>query len=119
AFGSSLELVHVVEHVVHSHTPFWSRELLLGEKLHTRALEAAEAAMQKLRLQVPLEAGAVIEASVLSGTLPASLVEHAEQRGAGLIVISTHGRTGFSRWLMGSVSERLLRLAHCPVLVAR
>lgn len=119
AFGSSLELVHVVEHVVHSHAPFWTRELLLGEELHAQALAAAEAAMQKLRPEVPVASPGAVETTVLSGTLPASLVDHAEQGGAGLIVVSTHGRTGFSRWLMGSVSERLLRMAHCPVLVAR
>jgi nucleotide-binding universal stress UspA family protein len=35
------------------------------------------------------------------------------------MVVATHGRTGLSRWLLGSVSERLLRAAPCPVLIAR
>lgn len=40
--------------------------------------------------------------------------EHAE-----LIVLSSHGRTGLTRLLIGSVAERVVRLAHCPVLVLR
>ena len=35
----------------------------------------------------------------------------------GMIVMSTHGRTGFSRMLLGSVAEKVLRLSHCPVIV--
>lgn len=119
AFDSELELVHVVEHVVHSHTPFFNRELLLGEELHDKALAAAEVSMQQLLPLVPPAGARGVRTQVLSGTLPETLVEHAERTGVGLIIASTHGRTGFSRWLMGSVSERLLRVAHCPVLVAR
>jgi len=47
------------------------------------------------------------------------ITEIAKKRKAGLIVISSHGHTGFSRLLLGSVTERVVRLAHCPVLVLR
>lgn len=43
----------------------------------------------------------------------------AEQNDAGLIIISSHGRTGVPRLFMGSVAERVVRHAHCPVLVLR
>jgi nucleotide-binding universal stress UspA family protein len=43
----------------------------------------------------------------------------AKERNAGLIVISSHGRTGLSHMLLGSVAERVVRLAPCPVLVLR
>ncbi len=43
----------------------------------------------------------------------------ARERKAGLIVISSHGHTGISRLLLGSVAERVVRLAPCPVLVLR
>jgi glycine betaine transporter len=38
---------------------------------------------------------------------------------ADLIIVGTHGRTGLSHALIGSVAEKVVRLAHCPVLVAR
>ena len=47
------------------------------------------------------------------------ITDLAKDRDAGLIVISSHGRTGVNRLLLGSVAERVVRLAHCPVLVLR
>lgn len=43
----------------------------------------------------------------------------AKEEGVDLIVISTHGHTGFQRFLLGSVTERVIRYAPCPVLSVR
>jgi nucleotide-binding universal stress UspA family protein len=47
------------------------------------------------------------------------IADYAEQIEADLIVLPSHGRTGLSRLLIGSVAERVVRLAHCPVLVLK
>ncbi len=47
------------------------------------------------------------------------ITELASQLSAELMVLSSHGRTGLSRLLLGSVAEKVIRLAHCPVLVLR
>lgn len=47
------------------------------------------------------------------------IVEYAEGIGAGVIVMPSHGRTGLKRLFLGSVAERVLRLASCPVLVLK
>lgn len=47
------------------------------------------------------------------------VADYARDNGAELVVISSHGRTGVSRLLLGSVAERVVRLAPCPVLVLR
>jgi nucleotide-binding universal stress UspA family protein len=47
------------------------------------------------------------------------IADFAQQEGADLIVLPSHGRTGLGRLLIGSVAERVVRLAHCPVLVLR
>ena len=47
------------------------------------------------------------------------ITDTASEVGADLIVIPSHGRTGVKRLLLGSVAERVVRLAHCPVLVLR
>jgi nucleotide-binding universal stress UspA family protein len=44
---------------------------------------------------------------------------YAEKIDADLIVLPSHGRTGITRLLVGSVAERVVRLAHCPVLVLK
>ncbi|HJN93256.1 MAG TPA: universal stress protein, partial [Dehalococcoidia bacterium] len=47
------------------------------------------------------------------------IVDYAETVGADLIVLPSHGRTGLKRLLIGSCAERVVRLAHCQVLVLR
>jgi nucleotide-binding universal stress UspA family protein len=63
--------------------------------------------------------GAVQEAYVRRGRKDQEIVRLAEEIGAGLIVIGSRGRAGVRRALMGSVSDSVVRHAHCPVLVVR
>ena len=48
-----------------------------------------------------------------------TIVRVAQERGADLIVMGTHGRTGLQHVLLGSVAEKVVRLAPCPVLTVR
>jgi nucleotide-binding universal stress UspA family protein len=57
--------------------------------------------------------------SVVFGDPGREVAEYAEKVSAELIVLPSHGRTGITRMLIGSVAERVIRLAHCPVLVLR
>ena len=63
--------------------------------------------------------GAEGEPLVLDGGVVASVIHAVEQRQADLLVVGNHGRTGISRLLLGSVAEKLVRLADCSVLVVR
>ncbi len=47
------------------------------------------------------------------------IAQFAEQLKAELIVMPSHGRTGISRLLIGSVAERVVRMAHCPILILK
>ena len=60
-----------------------------------------------------------IETKVLFGDAGHEIAKFAEQENVELIVMPSHGRTGLKRLLIGSVAERVVRLAHCPVLVLR
>lgn len=53
---------------------------------------------------------------VMEGPVAEKIIEVAEDEGAGLIVMTTQGAGGLTRWLMGSVAERVVRHAPCPVL---
>ena len=53
------------------------------------------------------------------GTPAGSIVEYAGGNDIDLIVMGTHGRGGMSHLFMGSVAERVVRMAHCPVLTVR
>lgn len=60
-----------------------------------------------------------IPIEVLFGDAGTEIAAYAERVKANLIVLPSHGRTGLNRLLIGSVAERVVRLAHCPVLVLR
>ena len=61
-----------------------------------------------------------VELSVIQHPSPGrALVEMAEDEGADLVILGSHGRSGLSRAFLGSVAERVVRHAPCPVLVVR
>ena len=61
--------------------------------------------------------GVPVDASAVAGYCPSAIYEAAAKEGADMIIISTHGRTGLRRAFIGSVAERTVRYAACPVLV--
>ena len=77
--------------------------------------------LQELRdLEDDVEAaGVTIRTAIEDGDPVKTIVSQAAAWPADLIVMGTHGRTGFERQLLGSVAERVLRKAPCPVLVHR
>ena len=60
--------------------------------------------------------GVTIDAAVREGNAAVEVLEYASSMNADLLVIGTHGRSGFERLLLGSVAERVLRKARCPVM---
>lgn len=61
----------------------------------------------------------VSDIRIEEGPVDLTILEQARQDQADLIVMATHGRSGVARWLLGSVTERVLRQAPCPVLTLR
>lgn len=65
------------------------------------------------------EAGVKARVEVLFGRPAEKIVESAVQEGVDLIALTSHGRSGFSRWVFGSVAEKVLRTIAIPVLLIR
>jgi nucleotide-binding universal stress UspA family protein len=112
-FGASLHLLHVFEDPVaagftevYAPLPSDTRAALL-EDAHTQ-LANRLSAEDRDRFRATTE--------VVSGLSAMAIIEYAQDQHIDLIVIGTHGRTGLSHLLMGSVAERVVRLAPCPVL---
>lgn len=63
--------------------------------------------------------GTTLQAEAIMGKPADSLAEYAEKKGVDLIVMATHGRSGISRWVWGSVADRILHAASVPVLIVR
>jgi nucleotide-binding universal stress UspA family protein len=62
---------------------------------------------------------AILKSEVIAGKIAESLAEYATKNKVDLIVIATHGSSGVSRWVWGSVADRILRSACVPVLMVR
>jgi nucleotide-binding universal stress UspA family protein len=93
-WGARLHIVHVVPPVT---DPFDTPERLR-------------------RTAASLGDGLRVETALLSGRIAHQIIDYARAKRVGLIVLGTHGRTGVSRVLIGSVAESVVRLAPCLVL---
>jgi len=116
-FGASLHLFHVAQD---PYQAFYSTEVFVPE---IEGLRDEIAAASLKRLKERLRASDVTDlhatANVVIGTPAWSIVEYAGAHEIDLIVMGTHGRGGMSHLLMGSVAERVVRTAACPVLTVR
>ena len=65
------------------------------------------------------ERGVQVHIIITTGRPHIKILEYAETHDIDLIVMSTRGQSGFSRWLMGSVADRVVRGANVPVLLVR
>jgi nucleotide-binding universal stress UspA family protein len=119
--GSELYVVYVEAASYVFPTTDW--ETFGGEDQPNRSDEAAkEAAKTKVDEQVQRVrevGGEVVGAHARVGFPDAEIVDLAEELGAGLIVLGSRGLGPLRRALMGSVSDSVVRHAHCPVLLVR
>jgi nucleotide-binding universal stress UspA family protein len=91
-----------------------------GARLHVfHVLSSAEVEVARLLADATAEVGAGVAVTVASayGDPGTEILRYAGAHAIDLIVVGTHGRTGFSRVILGSVADRVLRGARCPVLV--
>ena len=84
----------------------------------TMTADARHALVASMRQLVAREASAStpVEVEVAEGGIAETILARADALPADLVVLGTHGRSGFNRWLLGSVTEKVLRTALCPVL---
>jgi nucleotide-binding universal stress UspA family protein len=63
--------------------------------------------------------GTRLQTEVLVGRVTESLIDYAEKNAIEVILLATHGRSGVTRWVRGSVADKILRSANLPVLMVR
>jgi nucleotide-binding universal stress UspA family protein len=114
---SELHLVHVgvVPNFLVSYPGALGYERRLYEQIEVESRQL----LRELSWRVKLAGGTVAGTHLRMGQVALEIVALAEELGAGLIVMGSRGLGGVRRALMGSVSDSVVRHAHCPVLVVR
>ena len=114
---AALEVLHVKT----SLTPIYGG-MYVSPKTHAELVASTTAwvrkEMDKL-LKTARAAGVKATSAIVEGSPFDRIVRAARARRADLIVMGTHGRTGFSRLLLGSVASRVISASPCPVLTVR
>jgi nucleotide-binding universal stress UspA family protein len=87
------------------------------QKLVARAQSNARAYLHQIVQRMQLPPTITIHTEVYVGNPTSVIVEQARTLHVDAIVMSTHGRSGISRWMYGSVTQRVLALMPCPVLI--
>lgn len=113
--GAKLHLVHVLHFPVQVAAP---GQVMVPQDLWTQIRDAAR---RRLEQAAETVAGreVQVETHLTEGPNAQSIVELAEKIGADMIVMGTRGHSGLKHVLLGSVAERTVRLAHCPVMTVK
>jgi nucleotide-binding universal stress UspA family protein len=115
-FESHVTLVYVVEPVLQTADLTWTT--VDFEELNKSHREMAEREIEKIVAE-RFPKGIRCDSVVLFGKPFVEILRCAQQRGADLIVMATHGRGAISHLLMGSTAEKVVRKAPCPVLTVK
>jgi nucleotide-binding universal stress UspA family protein len=111
-YGAEVTALHVIP-------PITSMLPVSGEGLYPPLVFRPEE-LQQFRGELESFARAsgveLLDADVVQGSVPGEIVRRATELPADLLVMGTHGRSGFERLMLGSVTEKLLRKSPCPLL---
>ena len=121
AGGCSVDRVTLVRVVTPFHLYAYAEEKLPikeRRRLETAHIDNAKVYLDQIAERLKNK-GVTAQPKVLSGSTVEELVDYANKNGVDLFVISTHGRSGISRWVWGSVTERILRASCVPILMVR
>ncbi len=108
---SSLKVIHVLT-PLNQEYPLAMEAPLEDEKRQQRVQNFLHKKLSEMGYE-----GIHIEVTI--GDPSTKIVDYAEELKADLIIMPSHGHKGVSRFLLGSVAERVVRLSHCPVLILK
>lgn len=114
-FGAGVDLVHAFELPLPVMTPY---EIALPDNFVGEARDAAARELARVEKQLT-DAGVSVTSHLRDGPPDIAIGKLARELGSDLIVLGTRGNTGLKHVLLGSVAERTLRHAPCPVLTVK
>jgi nucleotide-binding universal stress UspA family protein len=115
--AARLEAELTLVHALAPPTEAASDVLVSSRGLARAEADEHEATLARWRADAERRVGRPVPARVLWGEPTEEIVRYAREQRCDVLVLGTHGRTGMSRLVLGSVAERVARRAPCPVLV--
>ncbi|WP_336135210.1 universal stress protein [Natronomonas amylolytica] len=109
--GAELHVLFVVEDIPYAPE-------MMDDRVEDQLREIGEGAIEEIRERAD-EAGVDLVAAIREGAPHNSILGYADEEDIDAIVMGTHGRSGLDRYLLGSVTERVVRTADVPVLTVR
>jgi nucleotide-binding universal stress UspA family protein len=115
-FGARVDLLHVLD--AHIHPTFYNAGVFSLNDLIPDADRKAAAHLEQFYRETdgPVDA---VRTEVVTGVPATEIVDYARRARTDLILLSTHGLTGLEHFLIGSVAEKVVRTAPCPVLTVK
>ena len=110
--GVKLTLLHVIEDVV-------SYKEIPDTWVHQQKAKKAQALLDELKKLAEENGAKDVKTKIAVGPIAEEIVRIGEEDNYDYIVVGTRGMSGFKRMLMGSVAEKVVLHAHCPVVVVR
>ena len=116
-FQASLDIVHVWDRPSYvSNVVMTTTEPVSGKSLIRLIQENAQRDLEEFLASVEHSPGTVLSGRLLSGDPASTLLHELKEGKHHAVIVGTHGRTGLSRVLLGSVAEKLVRLSPVPVM---
>jgi nucleotide-binding universal stress UspA family protein len=115
AFGSGISLLHVVPLLIF---PGAMEPVVQYETIAEALTKEGEAYLRAIEKRLQAK-GFAVESQLLQGNEAHVILEQCDRKDIDLIAMTTHGRSGVSRWLLGSVAEKIVRHATKPIFLVR
>ena len=117
-FNARLHLLHVVEDIQQCAADYCLREEFV-QQYRTSGIENSQQKLKSELEKYPEAKEVQVTTNVRVGRPEDEILKEEKEKNIDLIVIASHGRTGFLQYLMGSVAERVSRGAKCEVMLVK
>ena len=118
-FGAALHIINVVPLVPIVEAPIGVESASFNVASYQQELEGQAQKSLKNLAEQKITRGVTAVTEVLIGNAAGEVIRYAGEKGVDLIVIATHGLSGWRRFISGSTTEQIVRQASCPVLTIR
>ncbi len=118
-FSATLHIINVVPLVPIVEAPIGVESASFNVASYQQELEAQSQKSLKAVVEQKISKGVNVVKEVLIGNAAGEVIRYAGEKKADLIVIATHGLSGWRRFISGSTTEQIVRQASCPVLTIR